>query len=139
MRAGRDGHALPNGDLIDGNTLTEYFLQYPRFGLNDNPEISHWGNCGPFFNHPLATKEEFAERMQMVLNGFRMLTLGGPRLSKLEGTTKVTAGENVVADEVYTVRVERLILLMSLAVMFIVEAGLKTRSWWHLSRGIRLE
>ena len=53
MIAGRDGHAALNGDLIDGNTLTEYFLRDPHFGSKRDD----WGNYGPYIHHTWQRRE----------------------------------------------------------------------------------
>jgi hypothetical protein len=131
MIAGRDGHANTEGDLIDGNTLTEYFLQDPYFGSKRD----RWGSYGPFYEHPLSTPEEFAVRLQMVLNGFKMLLMGGtvvrehPNLSN----TKFTTGEHIVEGIVPVVDMWRLsgLLLTAVGLIMIGTEELLMRVWYN--------
>ena len=90
--AGRDGHADIEGALIDGNTLTEYFLQYPYFGNTE------WGNYGPFYRHELPSPQQMGVRVQQVLNSFKMLSMGGTtfEISPAFNSSRVARGENVV-------------------------------------------
>jgi len=120
MIAGRDGHAAVNGDIIDGNTLTEYFLQDPYFGANRD----HWGSFGPFNGHPLATPEEFARRIQGVLNAFRGLQMGGTTVRdwpNLENT-RFAVGDNVVEEEVVVVRAWKVMIAALLGACLVVFA-----------------
>jgi hypothetical protein len=141
MIAGRDGHAAVNGDLIDGNTLTEYFLQNPYFGSNRD----RWGNSGPWYNHPvpsLPTPEAFGLRIQMVLNGFRMLHMGGtlvrdwPNLSN----TRFTTGNNVVGESVVIMRFTNVIAVLLLVVELIISAVVEGVAYWRTrKRSVQLE
>jgi hypothetical protein len=135
MIAGRDGHAAVNGDIIDGNTLTEYFLQNPYFGSNRD----RWGNSGPWYNHlvsSLPTPEAFGLRIQMVLNGFRMLHMGGtlvrdwPNLSN----TRFTTGFNVVDESVVVVRPTNVIAVALLGLGLVVSAFVEGVSCWRRRR-----
>jgi hypothetical protein len=59
MITGRDSYATVNSDIINGNTLTECFLQDLYFGSNRDPSM----NFGPYYKHPLSTPEEFEVRI----------------------------------------------------------------------------
>jgi hypothetical protein len=120
--AGRNDHAVVNGDLTDGNTLTEYYLQDPDFASasQNGPEGLHWGHYGPYRKGPpllLPTPEEFAARLQQAINGFRMLQMGGPWYMTYPtlNNSMVTTGDNVVLEEIFTVDVWRLVLLILVA------------------------
>jgi hypothetical protein len=124
MIAGRDGHAAVNGDIIDGNTLTEYFLQDPYVGSNRD----RWGSYGPFYNHSLSMPEEFGVRIQMILNGFRMLHMGGttvrdwPNLDNI----KYTTGDNVTEESVVMARFWKVVAVVGLGVGLVALAIVDT-------------
>jgi hypothetical protein len=132
---GRDGHAAVNGDIIDGNTLKEYFLQDPYFGSNRD----RWGNSGPWYNHPVSTiptPEAFGLRIQMVLNGFRMLHMGDtlvrdwPNLSN----TRFTTGYNVIEESVVVARLINVIAVALLVLGLVVSAVVEGVSCWRRRR-----
>jgi hypothetical protein len=116
MIAGRDGHA------VDGNTLTEYYLQDFGSASQYGPEVLHWGHYGPYRKGPpllFPTPEEFAARLQQAMNGFRMLQMGGPWYMTYPAldNSRVTTGDNVVLEESFTVDVWRVVLSMPFASM----------------------
>jgi hypothetical protein len=127
---------IVNGDIIDGNTLTEYFLQNPYFGSNRD----RWVNSGPWYSHPVCSlpkPEAFGLRIQMVLNGFRMLHMGGtlvrdwPNLSN----TRFTTGYNVADESVVVVRLTNVIAVALLVVSAFVEG---VSCWRRRRRSIQL-
>jgi hypothetical protein len=135
MITGRDSHAAVNGDIIDGNTLTESFLQNLYFGSNRD----RWVNSGPWYSHPvssLPTPEAFGLRIQMVLNGFRMLHMGGtlvrdwPNLSN----TRFTTGYNVADESVVVVRLTNVIAVALLVLRLVVSAFVDGVSCWRRRR-----
>jgi hypothetical protein len=122
---------------FDSNTLTEYFLQNPYFGSNRD----RWGNSGPWYNHPvssLPTPEAFGCRIQMVLNGFRMLQMGGtlvrnwPNLSN----TRFTTGYNVFDESVVVVRLTNVIAVALLVLGLVISAFAEEMSCWRRRRRI---
>ena len=128
--AGRDGHAAVDGSLIDGNTLTEYFLQNPYFGSH----IEEWGIYGPYSSHPgLPSPEQYASRLQMVLNGFRMLQMGNTkfRISPAFNNSRSTKGHNVVGEGVYRIRVGRTMMLILVSGMLELAAVVNVAWWWE--------
>ena len=122
---------------FDGNTLIEYFLQNPYFGSNRD----RWENSGPWYNHPvssLPTPEAFGCRIQMVLNGFRMLQMGGtlvrdwPNLSN----TRFTTGYNVADEPVVVVRLTNVIAVALLVLGLVISAFAEGMSCWRRRRRI---
>ncbi|KAF4629538.1 hypothetical protein G7Y89_g8608 [Cudoniella acicularis] len=129
MIAGRDGHATLNGDITDGNTLTEYFLQDPYFGSKRDS----WGNTTPYYNHSLSTAREFAERIQMVLNGFKMLHMGGTTVRNWPNleNTKLTTGHNVAEESVMVVGIWKMTFVALLGVSLVIFAVVEIATSRH--------
>jgi hypothetical protein len=122
MIAGREGHAVVNGDLIDGSTLTEYYFQDPDFGSPSRygPSGLHWGHYGPYSKEKeLSTPEEFAVRLQQVMNGFRMLLMGGPWYTTYPtvNNSMATEDDNVIWEEKFVLDMWRFMLSMLAALM----------------------
>jgi hypothetical protein len=125
--AGRSGHELPNGDRIPANSLTEFFLQDPYFGSN----LDFWGQSYPYYNHPLPTPEDFGSRIQMALNGFRMLRMGGTTMRDFPNmeNEKVTVGENVVEESVVVVKLLNMMVVIVLGIGLVVYGIVEGFTW----------
>jgi hypothetical protein len=113
-----------NGDLIDGNTLTEYYLQDPDFGSPSRygPNGLHWGHYGPYSKEKqLSTPEEFAVRLQQAMNGFRMLLMGGPWYTTYPtvDNSMEAVGDNVVWEEKFVLDMWRFMLAMLVALIIV--------------------
>jgi len=129
MIAGRDGHAAVDGGIIDSNTLTEYYLQDPYFGFNRD----HWGSYGPYYNHTLSTPEEFGVRIQMFLNGFRMLNMGGTTVRDWPNldNTKYKMGHNVTEESVVMARCWKVVTVVTLCIGLVALAVVDAFKYWR--------
>ncbi|KAE9363928.1 hypothetical protein N431DRAFT_489754 [Stipitochalara longipes BDJ] len=133
IMAGHDGHVLYNGDLIPGNTLTEYFLQDPYFGSNRD----FWGSLPPYLHRALPTPEEFGSRIQMVLNGFRMLHMGGTTMRDWPNieNSKFAVGENVVGESVVVVKLWNMMLVVLLGMGLVGYGIIEGMTWLPVRSG----
>jgi hypothetical protein len=127
IMASRGGHELPNGDRIPANTLTEHFLQDPYFGSNRD----FWGEGAPYLKDPFPTPEGFASRIQTVLNGFRMLHMGGTTMRDWPNieNSRFTVGENVVGESVVVVKLWNMMVVLLLGVGLIMRGIVEGLIW----------